>query len=55
LDTTAVTSSCDSGCSQTTDEGLRHLGHVTTLDLRGCGQITDVGLAHLRSVRQLSL
>jgi hypothetical protein len=38
-----------------TDEGLRHLGHVTTLDLTWCKQITDKGLAHLGSVRRLTV
>ena len=34
-------------CSSITGEGLRHLGHVTTLNLSSCYEITDAGLWHL--------
>jgi len=44
-----------SGCANITDEGLRHLGSVTTLDLTDCSQITDEGLRHLGSVTTLDV
>jgi hypothetical protein len=42
-------------CTSIMDEGLRHLGSVTTLNLSYCGLITDEGLRHLGSVTTLNL
>jgi len=42
-------------CTSITDEGLRHLGSVTTLNLSYCRLITDEGLRHLGSVTTLNL
>jgi hypothetical protein len=37
---TAAGTTAATGCDKITDEGLRHLGSVVTLDLRNCDKIT---------------
>ena len=43
------------GCQRITDDGLKHLKNVHTLDLWDCEEITDDGLKYLKNVHTLYL
>ncbi len=42
-------------CPAVTDQGLRHLGGVSTLAAAGCGAVTSAGFAPLKSLTSLNI